>query len=173
MEILSYVLEGKLAHKDSMGHVEVLGPNEIQKMSAGDGVIHSEFNGSETEPVHFLQIWIESDLKGTAPAYEQIAFRPEEKLNRLKTLASSASVQGAVQIQQDATMAVAELTPNSSVTHALATARAAWLHVVFGEVTVNGQPLKDGDSAAIENEANLEIVGTGTHNSEVLLFDLG
>ncbi|MCU1222722.1 MAG: Pirin [Edaphobacter sp.] len=172
MEILSYVLEGKLAHKDSMGHVEVLGPNEIQKMSAGNGAIHSEFNGSETEPVHFLQIWIESDRKGKAPAYEQIAFQPEEKLNRLKQLASSTPVPGAVQIQQDATMAVAELTPNSSVTHALATGRAAWLHVVFGEVTVNLQPLNDGDSAAIENEGNLEIVDTGTHNSEVLLFDL-
>jgi redox-sensitive bicupin YhaK (pirin superfamily) len=117
MEILSYVLEGKLAHKDSMGHVEMLGPNEIQKMSAGNGVIHSEFNGSESEPVHFLQIWIETNSKGTAPAYEQIAFQPEEKRNRLKILASSAPVEGAVQIQQDAEMAVAELTPNSRVTH--------------------------------------------------------
>jgi redox-sensitive bicupin YhaK (pirin superfamily) len=172
MEILSYVLEGKLAHKDSMGHVEVLGPNEIQKMSAGNGVIHSEFNGSETEPVHFLQIWIESDRKSTAPAYEQIAFHPEEKLNRLKTLASSTPVDGAVQIQQDATMAVAELTPNSSVTHTLANGRAAWLHVVFGEVTVNGQLFNEGDSAAVEDEGSLEIVGTGRRNSEALLFDL-
>jgi hypothetical protein len=172
MEILSYVLEGKLAHKDSMGHVEVLGPNEIQKMSAGTGVIHSEFNGSESEPVHFLQIWIETNATGTAPAYEQIAFQPEEKLNRLKVLASYAAVQGAVQIQQDAQMAVAELTPNSRVTHALAPGRAAWLHVVSGEVALNGQVLRDGDSAAVQTEQSLEIVGGGSRNAEVLLFDL-
>jgi redox-sensitive bicupin YhaK (pirin superfamily) len=172
MEILSYVLEGKLAHKDSMGHVEVLGPNEIQKMSAGNGVIHSEFNGSETEPVHFLQIWIESNHTGTAPAYEQIAFKPEDKLNRLKVLASSTPIEGAVQIQQDAEMAVAELMPNSSVTHALEPGRAAWLHVVFGEVTLNGQVLHDGDSAAVQEEERLEIVSVGAQNAEVLLFDL-
>ena len=172
MEILSYVLEGKLAHKDSMGHVEVLGPNEIQKMSAGNGVIHSEFNGSESEPVHFLQIWIETNSTGTAPAYEQIAFQPEEKHLRLKVLAPSAPVEGAVQIQQDAEMAAAELTPNSRVTRALVPGRAAWLHVVRGEVELNGQVLRNGDSAAVQAEESLEIVGTGTQNAEVLLFDL-
>ena len=88
MEILSYVLKGKLAHKDSMGHVEVLGPNEIQKMSAGSGVVHSEFNGSETEPVHFLQIWIEPKSRGTTPSYEQLKFEAAEKLDRFKLLAS-------------------------------------------------------------------------------------
>jgi redox-sensitive bicupin YhaK (pirin superfamily) len=172
MEILSYVLEGKLAHKDSMGHVEVLGPNEIQKMSAGNGVIHSEFNGSESEPVHFLQIWIESNSTGTAPAYEQIAFQPEEKRNRLKILASSAPVQGAVQIQQDAEMSVAELTSGSRVAHALAPGRAAWVHVVRGEVALNGHALHDGDSAAVQQEESLEIVASGTNNAEILLFDL-
>src|ERR1700757_725386 len=113
MEILSYVLKGKLAHKDSMGHVEVLGPKEIQKMSAGNGVIHSEFNGSDTEAVHFLQIWIEPNKKGTAPAYQQIKFDPEEKRDRLKVLAAPTAVEGAVQIQQDTTMSVAALGPGS------------------------------------------------------------
>ena len=172
MEILSYVIAGKLAHKDSMGHVEVLGPNEIQKMSAGNGVIHSEFNGSDTEPVHFLQIWIESDRKGTAPAYQQIAFKPEEKLNQLKTLATPNAVEGAVQIQQDATMAVAELTQGTRVQHLLRAGRAAWVHVVFGEVTLNGQALRDGDAAAVEAESSLEIVARGEKKAEVLLFDL-
>ena len=92
MEILSYVLKGKLAHKDSMGHVEVLGPNEIQKMSAGSGVVHSEFNGSETEPVHFLQIWIEPKSRGTTPSYEQLKFDAAEKLDRFKLLASATPV---------------------------------------------------------------------------------
>ena len=126
MEILSYVLEGKLAHKDSMGHVEVLGPNEIQKMSAGNGVIHSEFNGSDSEPVHFLQIWIEPNVKGNAPAYQQIKFDPQEKRDRLKVLAAATAVDGAVQIQQDATGSATELGPGSSVRYRLATGRAAW-----------------------------------------------
>ena len=121
-------------------------------------MIHSEFNGSESEPVHFLQIWIETNSTGTAPAYEQIAFQPEEKHNRLKVLAPSAPVEGAVQIQQDAEMAAAELTPNSRVTRALVPGRAAWLHVVRGEVELNGQVLRNGDSAAVQAEESLEIV---------------
>src|ERR1700755_1792541 len=100
MEILSYVLKGKLAHKDSMGHVEVLGPNEIQKMSAGSGVTHSEFNGSETEPVHFLQICADPKSRATNPAYEQLKFEPEEKLNRFKLLASQEKIPGAATINQ-------------------------------------------------------------------------
>jgi redox-sensitive bicupin YhaK (pirin superfamily) len=172
MEILSYVLAGKLAHKDSMGHTEVLGPNEIQKMSAGSGVIHSEFNGSDTEPVHFLQIWIEPGTRGTPPAYEQIQFDPEEKRNRFRILASSSPVEGAVQINRDAQVAVAELTPKSQLSHSLAPGRAAWLHVIAGEICVNGQPLLEGDSAAVEATDTLEIVSSGTKNAEVLLFDL-
>jgi len=172
MEILSYVLEGKLAHKDSMGHIEVLGPNEIQKMSAGNGVIHSEFNGSDSEPVHFLQIWIEPNGKGSAPAYQQFKFDPEEKRNRLKVLAAPYAVEGAVQIQQDAQMAVAELTPGSRVSHSLAPGRAAWVHVVSGEVTLDGQLLYAGDSAAVQSQENLEIASFGPANAEFLLFDL-
>jgi redox-sensitive bicupin YhaK (pirin superfamily) len=172
MEVLSYVLEGKLAHKDSMGHVEVLGPNEIQKMSAGNGVIHSEFNGSDTEAVHFLQIWIEPNGKGTTPAYQQIKFDPEEKRDRLKVLAAPTAVEGAVQIQQDARMSVAALSPSSSVRHALAPGRAAWVHVVSGEVIVNGQVLYEGDAAAVQDESFLDVVSSESQTSEVLLFDL-
>lgn len=172
MEILSYVLEGKLAHKDSMGHTEVLGPNEIQKMSAGSGVIHSEFNGSDSEPVHFLQIWIEPATQGAAPAYEQIKFEPEEKRNTFKILASSVPVEGAVHINQDAQVAVAELSPDSRLTYQMAPGRAAWLHVVAGSAAVNGQVLHEGDSAAIQAEDTLEVIGASPANTEVLLFDL-
>jgi quercetin 2,3-dioxygenase len=172
MEILSYVLEGKLAHKDSMGHVEVLGPNEIQKMSAGNGVIHSEFNGSDTEAVHFLQIWIEPNGKGSAPAYEQVKFDPEEKRDRLKVLAAPTAVEGAVRIQQDATMSVAALSPGSWVRHTIPSGRAAWVHVVCGKVILNGQVLHEGDAAAIEDESLLDVVNSEAHTSEVLLFDL-
>lgn len=172
MEILSYVLEGTLAHKDSMGHTERLGPNEIQKMSAGDGVVHSEFNGSEVDPVRFLQIWIEPKASGAHPAYQQVKFAPEEKRNRVKLLASSDQIEGAVQINQDARMSVAELTPQIEVTYLLAPDRGAWLHVVKGEVSLNGVPLHDGDSAAVEQEADLTVLNTGADLAEVLLFDL-
>jgi redox-sensitive bicupin YhaK (pirin superfamily) len=172
MEILSYVLEGKLAHKDSMGHVELLGPNEIQKMSAGSGVVHSEFNGSETEPVHFLQIWIEPRSRGTTPAYEQIKFDAAEKLDRFRVLASSEPAEGAATINQDASVAVAELTPGKNLTYELDRNRHAWLHVIHGEVKVNGTSLASGDAVAVENEQKLEIVAQGAANSEVLLFDL-
>jgi redox-sensitive bicupin YhaK (pirin superfamily) len=172
MEILSYVLEGKLAHKDSMGHTELLGPNEIQKMSAGSGVIHSEFNGSDSEAVHFLQIWIEPGSKSGAPAYQQIKFEPAEKQNRFKVLAAPAPVPGAVEINQDATMAVAELGPNASIDHKLSPGRAAWVHVVSGGISLNGHSLGEGDAAAVEGETIIHIVGSENGKSEILLFDL-
>jgi redox-sensitive bicupin YhaK (pirin superfamily) len=172
MEILSYVLKGKLAHKDSMGHVEELGPNEIQKMSAGSGVVHSEFNGSETEPVHFLQIWIEPKSKGTTPAYEQIKFDAAEKLDRFKVLASSKAAEGSATINQDASVAIAELTPGKSLSYKLGDKRHAWLQVIHGEVKVNGTTLSSGDAVAADDESALEITAQGAANSEVLLFDL-
>jgi quercetin 2,3-dioxygenase len=172
MEILSYVLKGKLAHKDSMGHVEVLGPNEIQKMSAGSGVVHSEFNGSETEPVHFLQIWIEPKSRGTTPSYEQLKFEAEEKLDRFKLLASPTQTSGAATINQDTKVSVAELTPGKQITYPLSDKRHAWLHVIHGEVTVNGKSLKTGDAVAADDEQALEVSAQGSTNSEVLLFDL-
>lgn len=172
MEILTYVLQGKLAHKDSMGQVEVLGPNEIQKMSAGTGVVHSEYNGSETEPVHLLQIWIEPKTRGTTPSYEQLKFEPAEKLDRFKLLASPEKVAGAATINQDATVSVAELTPGKELSYPLGSNRHAWLHVVEGDVTVNGKRLQTGDSVAADKEDKLDVVAQGTANSEVLLFDL-
>ena len=172
MEILSYVLKGKLAHKDSMGHVEVLGPNEIQKMSAGSGVVHSEFNGSETEPVHFLQIWIEPKSRGTKPAYEQIKFDAAEKLDRFKVLASAKPVEGAATLNQDASVAVTELTPGKSLSYKLGDGRHAWLQVIHGEVKVNGTQLFSGDAVAVDDEPALDITAQGAANSEVLLFDL-
>jgi hypothetical protein len=172
MEILSYVLKGQLAHKDSMGHVEVLGPNEIQKMSAGSGVVHSEFNGSEMEPVHFLQIWIEPKSKGTTPSYEQLKFEAEEKLNRFKLLASPKTVEGAATINQDANVSVAELTPGKRLTYPLREKRHAWLHVIHGDVTVNGKTLQTGDAVAADEEEALDVTAQGATNSEILLFDL-
>ncbi len=172
MEILSYVLKGKLAHKDSMGHIEILGPNEIQRMSAGRGVVHSEFNGSENEPVHFLQIWLEPATNGTAPSYEQIKFEPEEKLNRFKLLASQQQAPGAAVINQDVSVSVAELEPGKSLSYALAVDRHAWLHVIHGEVKVNGTTLASGDAVAVSDETALEAVALGGGNSEILLFDL-
>jgi redox-sensitive bicupin YhaK (pirin superfamily) len=172
MEILSYVLKGKLAHKDSMGHVEVLRPNEIQKMSAGSGVVHSEFNGSETEPVHFLQIWIEPKSRGTKPSYEQLKFEAEEKLDRFKLLASPKPTTGAATINQDTSVSVAELTPGKQITYPLDSKRHAWLHVIHGEVTVNGKALETGDAVAVDNEHALEVSAQGETNSEILLFDL-
>jgi hypothetical protein len=173
MEILTYVRAGKLAHKDSMGHVEVLGPNEIQKMSAGSGVVHSEFNGSEKEPVHLFQIWIEPKSSGTAPSYEQLKFEPEEKLDRFKLLAAQEKIPGAATINQDVTVSVAELTPGKQLSYPLGSKRHAWLHVIDGDVTVNGTTLHTGDAVAAEQEEKLDVVGQGRANSEVLLFDLG
>ena len=175
MEILTYVLSGKLAHKDSMGHVEVLGPNEIQKMSAGTGVVHSEFNGSDDEPTHFFQIWIEPKTRGTAPAYEQLKFAAEEKQNRFKLLASPVPSPGAATLNQDAKVSVAELEPGHKLEYDLGADRHAWLHVVRGEVLVNGEKLSTGDAVAVDQEQKLEIaadVSQGTQKSEILLFDL-
>jgi quercetin 2,3-dioxygenase len=172
MEILTYVRAGKLAHKDSMGHVEVLGPNEIQKMSAGSGVVHSEFNGSEEEPVHLFQIWIEPKSKGTTPSYEQLKFEPTEKLDRFKLLAAQEKIPGAATINQDVTVSVAELTPGNKLTYPLGSKRHAWLHVIDGDVTVNGKPLHSGDAVAADQEEKLDVIAQGTANSEILLFDL-
>jgi redox-sensitive bicupin YhaK (pirin superfamily) len=172
MEILSFVIEGKLAHKDSMGHGEVLGPNEIQRMSAGMGVVHSEFNGSDSDPVHFLQIWITPKIKGGAPEYEQVKFKPDEKRNRFKLLAGPEEAPGAVRISQDALVYLAELTPGTELEHTLAPGRFAWVQVVKGSFQFNNQTLKVGDGAAVEQERELKLVGLGPDASEVLLFDL-
>lgn len=172
MEILTYVLKGQLAHKDSMGHTEVLGPNEIQRMSAGKGVVHSEFNGSESEPVHFLQIWIEPKSTGTTPSYAQLKFEAAEKQNKLKLLASPQPEPGAVQINQDAKVSVAELTKGHDLTYKLGAGRHAWVQVVHGEIALNSVALAAGDAAAISEETAIKILSAGSETSEVLVFDL-
>lgn len=173
MEILTYVLEGTLAHQDSMGHQQTLGPNEIQRMSAGTGVQHSEFNPSPGEGVHFFQIWLEPASQGTEPSYEQIRFDPKEKQNKLKRLAGPTNGDGAARINQNAQVFVADLDRGVELPYALDSKRAAWVHVVRGEVAVNGIVLHTGDAAAVSGEEHLTLAGRGSESSEVLLFDLG
>lgn len=170
MEILSYVLDGKLAHQDSMGHQEVLGPNEIQRMSAGNGVVHSEFNGSKTDPVHFLQIWIEPATNGTPASYEQIKFEPEEKQSRWKLLAAPEAGPGVSRINQDAKVMVSELRADEQLSYRLAPNRYGWLQVVRGGILINGEALGTGDAAAIEKIETLDL--KAQTDSEILFFDL-
>lgn len=172
MEILSYVLEGSLAHKDNLGHEEVLGPNEIQRMSAGTGVMHSEFNPSSTKPVHFFQIWLEPATRGTPSSYEQIRFDPKEKKGRLKLLAAPDGGAGVATINQDARVFVAELAQGQEIGYPLGSKRHAWLHVVRGGVTLNGTTLHAGDAAAVDREEKVAVTGQQAEPSEILLFDL-
>jgi len=172
MEILSYVLEGSLAHKDSMGHQEVLGPNEIQRMSAGTGVIHSEFNPSSAEPVHFLQIWIEPATLGAPSSYEQIRFDPEEKKGKLRLLAGPHGGAGVARINQDAQVLAAELAKGDEIAYPLGSQRHAWIHVVRGVVRFNGATLLAGHAAAVNREERLTLTGVHAEPSEILLFDI-
>ncbi len=172
MEILTYVLEGSLAHKDSMGHQQALGPNEIQRMSAGTGVMHSEFNPSISERVHFFQVWIEPATTGTQPSYEQIRFYPKDKHNKLMRLAGPVGGNGAARINQDAQVFVAELTRSAEIPYRLSPNRAAWVQVVRGEVALNGVLLHNGDAAALSGEEHLVLSGEDAESSEILLFDL-
>jgi redox-sensitive bicupin YhaK (pirin superfamily) len=172
MEILTYVLEGSITHKDSMGHQQALGPNEIQRMSAGTGVRHSEFNPSKSYRLHFFQIWIEPATSGTEPSYEQISFDPKEKQNRLKHLAGPAVGHGAARINQDAHLFVADLAKGTEIPYRLGSNRAAWVHLVRGEIAVNGVPLRTGDAAAISGEEHLALSAGDAESSEILLFDL-
>lgn len=171
MEIITYVLEGELAHKDSMGTGSVIRPGEIQKMSAGAGIRHSEYNHSKTEPVHLLQIWIVPEKEGIKPMYEQKAIPAEEKQGKLRLLASPKSGNGAVTLYQNTKLYATELKSGQSVEHALEDGRYGWVQVARGTVSVNGKELRAGDGAAVAQEPKLEISGVGDH-SEVLLFDL-
>ena len=174
MEILSYVLEGKLAHKDSMGQQEVLLPNMVQSMSAGTGVVHSEFNGSTSEPVHFLQIWIVPNVEDVKPTYQQFAYPPEEKQGRLRLIAGpdKNGSDASALIHQDARMYASVLTPGETVEWRIVEGRYAWVHCAQGNITLNGQPMKEGDGAAISAESQLTITGAGNLGGEFLLFDL-
>jgi len=171
MEILTYLLAGALEHKDSMGNGAVIRPGEVQRMSAGRGVLHSEFNPSNEEAVHLLQIWIVPDVRGVSPSYEQKMFAPEEKRGRLLLVASHDGRDGSVTIHQDADVYAAVLAPAQRVAHASAPGRHAYLHVARGAATVNGTALGAGDGVKLRDEQRIEITG-GDVEAEVLLFDL-
>jgi quercetin 2,3-dioxygenase len=171
MEIITYVLDGALEHSDSLGTGSVIRPGDVQKMSAGSGIRHSEFNHSKTAPVHFLQIWIVPDRGGVKPAYEQINFSREAKLGKLLLVASNEKRDGLIHIQQDAKLYVSVLEGNQTVDHTLVSGRHAWVHVARGSVHVNGQLLKAGDGASVTAESKIEI--SAAPGGEVLLFDLG
>jgi len=170
MEILTWVLEGALEHKDSMGNGSVIRPGDLQRMSAGTGVTHSEFNPSREAPVHFLQIWLLPRERGLPPGYEQKGFPQEARRGLLRLIAAGDGREGAVTIHQDADVWTALLQPGELVRHALALGRYAWLHVARGAVSLNGSTLGAGDGAAVSDETALEI--TGAAGAEVLLFDL-
>ena len=173
MEIITYILQGALAHKDSMGTGSTIVPGDVQRMSAGTGVLHSEYNHSRDELVHLLQIWIFPSERGLKPSYEQKTFAAEEKLNRLRLVASPDASDGSVILHSDARVYGSLLEPGASVEHALAQGRGAWIQVVTGAIEVNGKRLAAGDGAGIEDEQLLTITGRAeSASSEFLLFDL-
>jgi redox-sensitive bicupin YhaK (pirin superfamily) len=170
MEIVTYVLEGALEHKDSMGNGEVLRPGEFQRMSAGTGITHSEFNPSNAEPVHFYQIWLLPERKGIEPSYEQKQFPEEDRNNRLRLVASRDADEDSLLIYQDARVYLSRIDEGNYVTHELAPDRYAWLQVLRGTVSLNEHNLGTSDGAAVSGESNLHILAT--QPAEVLLFDL-
>lgn len=170
MEIITWVLSGALEHKDSLGTGSVIRAGDVQRMTAGSGILHSEFNASKTEPVHFLQIWIVPEKRGLKPGYAQTSFPVAERKGQLKLVASRDARDGSVSINQDASVYAAALSPGQKVTHTLAPRRAGWVQVATGSVMLNGKSLKAGDGAAVENETAVELIGVDT--GEALLFDL-
>jgi redox-sensitive bicupin YhaK (pirin superfamily) len=170
MEIVTYVLDGALEHRDSMGNGGVIHAGEVQRMSAGTGVTHSEYNHSSDEQVHFLQIWIFPDRKGIEPSYEQKSFSEADRTNRLRLIVSPAGTDGSMNIHQDVKLYASILEPGSTVTHQLAPDRHAWLQLTSGALTLNGQTIHAGDGAAVSEEQQLEI--NATDRAEFLLFDL-
>ena len=171
MEIISYVLEGALEHKDSIGTGSVIRPGDVQVMSAGTGIRHSEFNHSKTEPVHFLQIWIVPDRLGIAPRYDQKRFPDDEKRGRLRLVGSPDGRNGSIVIHQDAELFAAILDEGEQATHSFEKGRNGWLQVVRGSVEANGRRVDAGDGAAVQDEAALNVTAK-TAGSEILVFDL-
>ena len=171
MEILTWVLEGSLQHKDSLGNGSAIKPGEIQRMSAGSGITHSEYNGSASGPVHLLQIWILPEKRNLEPGYEQKNFPASERMNRLCLLASGEKEGGAVLIHQDARLFNALLEKGGKVRHSFASGRSGWLQIARGSLLLaNGATLQAGDGAAITDESGIEL--TAQAGSEILLFDL-
>jgi redox-sensitive bicupin YhaK (pirin superfamily) len=170
MEIISYVLEGALAHNDSMGTGSVIVPGEVQRMSAGTGVLHSEMNPSKNDPVHFLQIWLLPERRGIQPSYEQKRFEPAEKEGRLRLVANREGRDGAVTVHQDVDLYAGVFKTGTGTTFALKPGRHAWVQVVRGALTLNETTLNQGDGAAISDEGTLNL--SATDDAEVLVFDL-
>jgi hypothetical protein len=170
MEILTYVLSGRLEHKDSMGNGEELRAGEFQHMTAGTGILHSEFNPDRAEPVHLYQVWLVPDRRGLTPGYAQKAFDPAQKRDRLRVVASPDGREGSLRIHQDASVYLAELGANKEVEHDLSPGRHAWLQVLRGRVRVGGQALEAGDGLAVSEEPRLAV--TAEADAEVMLFDL-
>ena len=170
MEIITYVLDGALAHADSIGNRSTIVPGDVQRMSAGTGITHSEFNARQDEPVHFLQMWLLPDRRGLAPGYEQKAIPESEERGALRLLASRDGRDGTVTIHQDVDLYGSRLEPGERVKHALADGRHAWLQMVRGRIELNGTPLAAGDGAAVSGESALEMVAQ--ESAHFLLFDL-
>lgn len=170
MEILSFVIEGTLEHKDNMGNGSVIRPGELQLMRAGTGVTHSEYNHSDTESVHFLQIWIIPDAEGLEPAYDQKAFPKEERSGKLRLIASPDGTAGSVQVQQDVSLYSVILAGGDALTQKLSEGRYAWIQVIGGELSVNGHAVSNGDGVAISKEEKVSLVASG--HAEILLFEL-
>ena len=170
MEIITYVLEGALEHKDSLGTGAVIKPGEVQRMTAGTGIQHSEFNPSQTDPVHLLQIWLLPDTKGLSPSYEQRDFPLAERRGKLRLVAARDARDGAVKVHQDVDLYAAVLDKGSRVSHALGPNRHAWVQVARGSVLLNGLTLENGDAAAVSGEN--EVVIEAAEDTEFLLFDL-
>jgi quercetin 2,3-dioxygenase len=170
MEIVTYVLEGALEHRDSMGNGSVIKPGDVQYMSAGTGVAHSEFNASKTEPVHLYQIWMLPEKQGLKPTYDQKNFNEAEKRGKLRLVASPDGRDGSVKIRQNNELYATVLGPGETVKHELKPARHAYVQVARGSVELNGTSLETGDGAAISAEKAVEL--TGVKDAEVLLFDL-
>ncbi len=171
MEIISYVLSGELAHQDSMGNGSTIRPGNVQRMSAGTGVRHSEFNASNTQLVHLLQIWIVPEQRGLKPSYEEKKFAPEAKQGKLKLVGSKDGRDNSVTIHQDVDLYLASLTPGDRLTHEIKNDRVAWLQVAKGAVLLNEKLLQAGDGAAVTDETQIAIAGN-SKDSEILLFDM-
>jgi len=170
MEIVSYVVSGALEHKDSLGTGSVIRPGDVQRMTAGSGVTHSEFNSSKSDSVHFLQIWLFPEKRGIEPSYEQKNFSLAERTGRLRLVASRDGADGSLRVHQDERLFASILKPGDRVQHELASARHAWVQVIRGSISVNGQDLTAGDGAALSDETLLTIASKG--ESELLVFDL-
>jgi redox-sensitive bicupin YhaK (pirin superfamily) len=170
MEIISYVLEGELAHRDSLGNGSVIHPGEVQRMSAGSGIRHSEYNASASEPVHFLQIWITPAQRDLPPSYEQRGFAPAEQRGRLRLVASPDDRAGSVTVHQDACLYLTRLAAGETVSHPLADGRTGYVHLARGRATVNGVWLETGDGVTVSGDPELSLSTNGS--AELLLFDL-